>query len=138
MKCNNCGFESEQEFNYCKQCGAPINIGQVQPVSLNPAADRILPALKDKLFLTMCILFSAACVLNMALDGIPAITILFTVFMWIVYADARKGIVNERHLRNISGTVYASYILGNVVSILFLVVGGLMAFIMGKIAVKEA
>ena len=121
MKCNNCGFENQKDFGYCPNCGAPKAVEQpvaeqpqtVEAVSLNPAADKILWALKDNMFLVLCILMSASCVLSL-IGGLPVINILITIFLWLTYADAQKGFANEKHLQCVSGTVYASYIITNV------------------------
>ncbi|MBE6809651.1 MAG: zinc ribbon domain-containing protein [Ruminococcaceae bacterium] len=126
MKCNNCGFESEQEFEYCANCGTKVEKQDYFPaesVSLNPAADIVLPALKDKLFLALCILMTATCVLSLAASGMPLLNILITVFLWLTYADAQKGFANEKHLQFISGAVYAQYVIVNVVSIILIVCG---------------
>ncbi len=132
MKCNNCGFEHGAQFKYCPNCGtdtsatSPIeDTPQAEYVSLNPAADKVLGALKDKLFLAMCILMSASCVFSIAQDGMPLINILITIFMWLTYTDAQKGFANEKHLQSISGAVYASYIITNVASIILIVCGAL-------------
>lgn len=126
MKCKNCGFEQEKDFEYCVNCGAEAidNIPvPVEPVSLNPAADIVLPALRDKLFLALCILMTILCGLSLAMWSIPVINILFTIFLWLAYADAQRGIANEKHLQCVSGTVYAQYIIVNVASIIFIVCG---------------
>jgi len=126
MKCKNCGFEHEQDFEYCVNCGAKAIEDiptPVEAVSLNPAADVILPALRDKLFLALCILMTALCLLSLSSSGLPLLNILFTIFMWLAYADAQKGFVNEKHLQCISGTVYAQYVIINVASIIFIVCG---------------
>ncbi len=126
MKCKNCGFEQEKDFEYCVNCGAETidNIPvPVEPVSLNPAADIVLPALRDKLFLALCILMTILCGLSLAMTCIPVLNILFTIFLWLAYADAQKGIANEKHLQCVSGTVYAQYIIVNVASIIFIVCG---------------
>lgn len=130
MKCNNCGFEYQENFEYCPNCGAPKAVefpnGQqpptAEPVSLNPAADKVLAALKDKAFLAICRLLTVSCVL--ALDGgFPLISILITIFLWLTYNSAQKGFANENHLRSISGTVYASYVITNVVCGMLIVCG---------------
>ncbi len=129
MKCKNCGFESEQEFEYCANCGTKVENQDYFPaesVSLNPAADIVLPALKDKLFLALCILMTATCVLSLAASGMPLLNILITVFLWLTYADAQKDFANEKHLQFISGAVYAQYIIVNVASIILIVCGVLL------------
>ena len=129
MKCNNCGFEHEQDFEYCVNCGAKVekeNFVPVEPVSLNPAEDVVLPALKDNLFLTLCILMSAMCALSFTASGLPLLMVLITIFMWLAYADAKKGFANEKHLQVVSGAVYANYIITNVLSVLIVGVGVLI------------
>lgn len=132
MKCTNCGFECNDMVKYCPNCGNDLKNHSysqyqqkppVEPISLNPAADRVLVALKDKLFLALCILVSAKCLFAFSAEGLPVIDVLFTIFLWIVYANAKKGYADERHLRCISGTVYANYVIVNVVCIIMVVCG---------------
>ncbi len=146
MKCKNCGFEHSDSFEYCPNCGTAVQkeqttqqqyAAQVEQVSINPAADKILFALKDNLFLVLCILMSASCVFSMSAEGLPLINILITVFLWLTYADARKGIANENHLRSISGTVYASYVITNVACIILIACGVIFGGLFGMIASAE-
>ena len=138
MKCNNCGFEHENDFEYCANCGTKATKQEdyipAETVSLNPAADIVLPALKDKLFLALCILMTATCVLSLALSGMPLLNILITVFLWLTYVDAQKGFANEKHLQFISGAVYAQYVITNVVSIILIVCGVLFGALFDMIA----
>lgn len=129
MKCTNCGFESFDTFGYCPQCGTAAPIGE--PVSLNPVADKVVTALKDNLFLAICILMSAATVFSISANSINIIYILITVFLWLTYAGGRKGIADNNQLRNVSGCVYAYYIIMNVVSIILIVCGGILTLILG-------
>ncbi len=129
MRCNHCGFEHEKDFDYCVNCGTKVEKQDYFPaesVSLNPAADIVLPALKDKLFLVLCILMTVTCGLSLAASGMPLLNILITVFLWLTYADAQKGFANEKHLQFISGAVYAQYIIVNVVSVILIVCGALV------------
>ena len=128
MKCKHCGFEREENFEYCVNCGAKVeedNFVPVEPVSLNPTADLVMPALKDNLFLALCILMSASSICTIATGGMPLIYILVSVFMWLAYADAKKGFVNEKHIQGISGTIYASYVIVNVLSVIIIAIGAL-------------
>ena len=122
MTCNNCGFDSEQNFNFCPVCGAT---GQPEQAPQNPAAQAVLCALKDKLFLLICILVSASCILSLAADSVPLLGILATVFLWLIFAKSRSDMVDVSNLRCVSGTIYAQYVITNVVGILFVVIGGL-------------
>lgn len=122
MKCNQCGYESEQVFPTCPSCGM-----QSQPV--NTAAAKILPALKDPLFLVLCILMSVSCLFGMASGNFSVITVLLTVFLWLSYAGARKDKLPTNHLRFISGTVFAQYVIVYVIAGLFLLLGVVFALV---------
>lgn len=113
MKCARCGFESAEDFNFCPVCSEPQT--PVEPVSINPAADVVMPALKDNLFLAICILITIYCGLALVSGTLPLIQILATIFLWLVYAQSKKGFVSENRLRNVSGTIYAGYVINNVV-----------------------
>lgn len=127
MKCANCGYESEQDFSFCPGCGAETQQN-------NPAAEKILSALKDSLFLVLCILMSASCILTISADGLPLIDILITVFMWLAYAQSRKDIADAKHLRSVSGAVFAHYVIVYVVAGLCLLVGVIFALVFGSLA----
>lgn len=120
MRCNNCGFENQQDFSFCPQCG-----NSVFPVAApqSPAASTVLQALKNPLFLVICILMSVSCLLSLTADGVPLIEILLTVFLWLTYAQSRKDIADAKHLRCVSGTVYANYVINYVVAGLVLLMG---------------
>lgn len=128
MKCTNCGYEAEQEFRFCPQCGA-----EYAPVASNTAAEKILPALKDTLFLVICILMAANCILSITSGGLPLINILMTVFLWLAWNLARTDSTDAQQLRNVSGTVYAQYVINNVVAVLIFVVGAIFALVMGVV-----
>ena len=64
----------------------------------------------------------------------PLISILITVFLWLTYADAQKGFANEKHLQFISGTVYAQYVIMNVVSAILIVCGVLFGALFDMVA----
>ena len=115
MKCPNCGFESELSYPVCPQCQS-----QIQP---NSAAQTVLAALQDVLFLVICILMSAVCILSIAADGLPLINILIAVFLWLTYFQAKKGTADANHLRSISGAVYANYVINYVLSGLVVLLG---------------
>lgn len=132
MKCNNCGFENEWDLAYCPNCGAALQNEAL--VSPNIAATTVLAALKDNLFLVICILMSALNVLGFMIGSISVITILMTIFLWQTYAQSRKGIADPKCLRRISGTVYAGYVITYVVAGLFLVMGVLFAVVFGALA----
>lgn len=119
MKCTNCGFENEQSYTVCPQCQT-----EVRP---NPAAQAILGALRDPLFLVICILLSVATALSLVGGNLPVIEILFTVFLWLVYSKSSKGIADAKYLRCVSGTMYANYVITYVAAILVAVMGLILA-----------
>ena len=112
-------FEPQQEFTPCpeEQIVTPVQT----------VADKVLPALKDSLFLVICILMSVVSLISLSLGNLPVIEILATVFLWLTYAQATKGIVDTKHLRCISGTVYAQYVITYVVAGLIFVAGIIIA-----------
>lgn len=124
MRCNNCGFEQEQDFSFCPQCG---NRTQISVVPQTSAAQRILSALKDPMFLIICILMSASSLLSLSNGDLPLLNILTTVFLWLTYAQSRKDIADAKHLRCVSGTVYAEYVINYVLAGLVLVLGVILA-----------
>ena len=112
-------FEPQQEF-------IP-NSEEETVIPVQTVADRILPVLKDSLFLAICILMSVVSLISLSLGNLPVIEILATVFLWLTYAQATKGIVDTKHLRCISGTVYAQYVINYVVAGLIFVTGIIIA-----------
>jgi len=135
MKCNQCGFEREETFPYCPQCGAAQEVMAVSP---NTAAQKVLQALKDPLFLVICILMSAFSLLSLSQDGLPLIEILITVFLWLVYAQSRKEVADAKNLRNVSGAVFAQYVLTFVAAGVVLLAGVIIAAAFNVIAADPA
>ncbi len=112
MKCDNCGIEYEDSLKTCHNCDGKEKF---EANSLNPAADRVSVAITSGLFLTMCILMTVSCVLGFS-AGIPVFNILFTIFMWLSYSQARKGMLDSTHLRSLSGTTFAMYVINYVLA----------------------
>ncbi len=135
MKCTSCGFDSEQEFAHCPCCGAAA--GETVAIVSNPAAEKFLPVLKSSMFLAICILMTCSCAFSLAVGGLSVVNILLTVFTWITYSQARKGIASAKHLRCVSGTVYANYVLANVGAIILIVCGVILAVLMLSTNVVE-
>lgn len=121
MKCLNCGLEYSNEYSNCPNCGAAAPIAE--PVSLNPVADRVTSALKDNLFLALCVAFTVSTGLSVIAGSINVIYILLTIFLWVAYSKAINNSDSSDSLRCISGTVYAQYIIDNVAAILIMVCG---------------
>lgn len=109
----------EAEITPCPNCESEEQI--VAPVQT--VADRVLPALKDGMFLAICILMSASCVISLSMDNVPLIGILATVFLWLTYAQSCKDIADAKHLRCVSGTIYAEYIIAYVAAGLLVLIG---------------
>ena len=136
MKCESCGYENGQASAYCPNCGAPVQETTPQEtiVPTNSAADKILRVLQDQLFFVLCILMSACCALQLINSGPDVLTILFTIFLWLTYAQARKGIADAKQLRCVSGTVYAQYVITNVIAIILIVCGAILGAAFGVLA----
>ena len=131
MKCNTCGFTCEQNFSYCPNCGAgPFPAF----VSENQAAATVLAALKDNLFLILCVLVSAGCIFSITADNRPLLQILTADLLWLTYAKASKGIADPEQLRCVSGTVYAQYVISYVVAGLLLGLGVLLGLLFNTLA----
>lgn len=139
MKCYNCGCESPEDFAFCPKCGAPRSSepqwgGDVMQPSQPPqAVQRVLTSLKDSLFLVFCILFTVGTAAPIINGGFSVINILLTIFLWITYAKAQSGVASRENLRCISGTVFASYVIGYVAAG-GLALGGLAMMALGKSA----
>ncbi len=131
MKCNYCGCENETDFTYCPNCGCSA---QELNIARNTAADTILSALKDKLFLVICILITASAGAGILMGSVPLLNVLMTIFLWLTFAQARKDIADARHLRQVSGTVFATYVINYVLAGLVVACGALVAAAFGMIA----
>ena len=127
MKCLNCGFEYNDGYSYCPNCGSAPVQAEAIPVSINPTEDKILAALKDKLFLVLCILISASCVLSVLSGSFPIIYILAAVFLWIIFAKSQNNIADTNMLRCLSGTVFAGYVVNYVIAGLLIFFGALVS-----------
>ena len=132
MKCPNCGFEFQDDFKFCTNCGTEVKAAESQWV--NPLVNKVLSAVKDNMFLAICILMTVSSALSVIGGGLPVINILITIFIWLTYTQALKGIADQNHLRSLSGSVYASYVVGNVTTIIFIVCGVVIAFLLGLLA----
>lgn len=86
-----------------------------QPVVADHPLNRVLFLLKDPMYLVVCILISTSCLFSLA-NGLDSLIIngLLTIFCWLTYAKGRKNVISASHLRCISGTVFASYVINYV------------------------
>ncbi len=132
MKCIKCGFEAQEDFNFCPVCSQQQT--PVEPVSINPAADKVMSALKDGMFLTICVLMSLYCAMSILAGTFPLIQILATIFLWITYAQSTKGFVSAEHIRGVSGAVYAGYVLNNILFVMFAIGGVLIGAVLSLLS----
>lgn len=140
MKCKNCKFDIQGQLEFCPNCGARFDSTTTTIESTENHsffAEKLLPALNSNLFFVLCMLITVSCVLSFCSGGIPVINVLITIFLWIAFADAKRGIVNRTQLRNISGTIYALYIITNVASIIILVAGVICTVFSKSISLQE-
>ena len=153
MRCNHCGYENNDNFTFCPQCSKETEqqcatenstvsdaiAGTEMPqFTVNPAAEHVLKALKDKLFLTICILFTVSTALTVFSGSFNVINILLTIFLWLTYSQAQKDNADAEHLRFISGTVYALYVIFFVAAVLFVLCGLIFIFIGGAFSYNTA
>ena len=124
MKCTHCNFTTAERISHCPNCGAPmVPEEQMYTAPGQNAAEsgsRTFAALGSGLFLALCILVSASTLIGCFLGSYSVIGVLFTVFLWMVFAARRSGRIDTARLRCISGTVLAQMIVA-------LVLGGLLA-----------
>ncbi|MEE0946814.1 MAG: zinc ribbon domain-containing protein [Acutalibacteraceae bacterium] len=120
MKCNKCNFETAEDFIFCPSCGAH-NTEPVIPV--NFPDQKILNLLKDKGTLVLCILLTVSSGLGVISGSIPVLTVLATIFMWLVYSKACNDITDSGLIRCVSGTVYAAYIINYIGYVLLAIIG---------------
>lgn len=124
MKCKQCGYEAAQNSLFCPQCGEHMVCDETPRGAFTA---RILPALKDPLFLVVCILLSVSCLMSLSAGSVPLIDILITVFLWLTYAQARKDVADAEHLRCVSGALYAQYVITYIAAGLVVVMGVIFA-----------
>lgn len=118
MKCLNCNYENTHGAFFCTKCGKPLEQSAPAPETsepqslhsdygllINPAAQRLSSAFSDPFYMVLCILLSIT-----ATFGLSPIIILIAIFSWLCFANAKKGNIKAKHLRAISETVYADYI----------------------------
>lgn len=130
MKCNNCGFEYPNETEYCPNCGShSASVQQNVPsnANVNHAVQTVTQVLRDNLFLVLCILISAATLSSLFSGGFNVLYILYTIFIWLVFANSRKNPADSQLLRNLGGVVLATFIIDIVVIGMVLLAGIVIA-----------
>ncbi len=140
MKCEKCGYEQESAFEICPECSKIIPDQEVSVVEIpsidingNPSVDKLRAALKNPLFLVLCILFTVSCGLSIIGGGFSVIHILLAIFFWIIFAETKKGLINIKNLKTVSGIVYAQYAINNVAAIILMVCGAIVSVSMALV-----
>ncbi len=128
MKCTDCGEYKESNNIITNHGNAFIEKNIITDTTVN----KLCSALKDGLFLTVCILISVSALFSFFSGKLSVINVLFTVFLWIAYAHSHKNQLNSYHMRLISGTVYTIYIINYVLAILLIFIG-----IIGSLILKS-
>ncbi len=154
MKCKHCGADCADSAKYCTCCGEPLqtqtvpaaeaaeqdfSVGQTFSVGQEGEMPEVKESFRTKLlslcgqkFLALCILETiATCLALVAGISNTGVTfdllgILATIFLWIVYSSAKKGTVDGKNLRRLSGVAYAQYIISLVVGAILAVAGVLL------------
>lgn len=117
MNCKYCGSQLPYGAKFCSDCGhktdereyLPTAAYDSQPI-VTPLYQKTLSAIGSGMFLAACILVSVG-----TLFTFSVIHILLTIFMWLLYSQGRKGVADARHLRCISGTIFAQYVIRYVI-----------------------
>lgn len=104
MKCTNCDHDNQGGSRFCQNCGTPLPFRQFF------LPEQVLLFLKDSLFLAVCILYSVSLGFSFLHGGLPIISILMTIFLWLLYSQGRAGLAAPNYIRCISGTVFAYYV----------------------------
>lgn len=112
-------YETGPSDSPCPDC-----VESPQPPQISQV---ILSALRDPLFLVVCILTSVSCLCSLSGSGLPLLDILTTVFLWLTYAKSRENIADANHLRCVSGVLYAKYIINYILASLVLFLGLILA-----------
>lgn len=140
MKCNNCGYEEDGTFRFCPACGKDTAADQMFTPPTPTVRDKALAMLKDDVFLVLCILETIAVGTGLFSGNLNLLGILFTIFLWMVWAKGRKDQIDIDSMRRISGTIWASYIIDWVLfglmtfsGILVTALSGVIAASMGEI-----
>ena len=126
MKCTNCGYETDKEISVCPVCNRPIAPSSSFSAS-SPLAAKLSALFNDPLFLVVCILVTVSAGLGVLSASFDVLKILYSVVLWLIYVNCRGGNVDAKYIRNLSGTVYASYIVTNITA----VIGGICGVIGG-------
>lgn len=106
MFCGKCGNECAENDQFCNNCGASLN-GTFSAAPVNAVNQKFVNAFSDNMFFVSCIMTTVIAGIGLACKQINLFFILFSIFMWLVYTKAKKGLSNPQHMRSISGTIFA-------------------------------
>lgn len=134
MKCNNCGYEENGVFRFCPACGKDHGDEQTFTPPTPTVRDKALAMLKDDVFLVLCILETVAVGAGLLNGNFNLLGVLFTIFLWMVWAKGRKDELSIDGMRRISGTIFAEYVINWVVFGLVTLSGILVTALSGVIA----
>ena len=142
MKCNVCGFENQPGNAFCTSCGAALEVepsltNDIPESTPNPAALRLNSVISSSLFTAICILLSVSFGAGLLVGSFSIITLLAMIFCWLIFAASKKGAVDANQMRNLSGTIYAQYIINYIVSGLFVFCGVIMAAVFSTISPSD-
>lgn len=138
--CKKCGQQIDDDALFCPRCGqkqeepGAYDAPKMQAFSYNDfngtdekTSDAVFPQalslVKDELFLFVCVLMSVSSLMGLVNRSLPVITILYTVFLWIIYLDGRKNITDPAHIRYLSGTIFATYVINWILAGLAVLMG---------------
>lgn len=126
MKCQKCGFESQQDFVFCNVCGTRAHV-------VGPFENKVMSILRSAPFLAICILMTVSTVSALFSGAIPVFQVLYTlytIFFWIARTKACEGRVDVGSLRGVSGTYFATYVIYYVVAGCFILVAVALAIVL--------
>ncbi len=146
MICPKCGKDIPDGSSFCNFCGnavaedltaereepkRPVQVAEYTPYHVNPVAAKLLPVIRSDMFLFVCILYTVSVAVRALLLDFTIIGILLTVFLWILYSKGRKNVVDAAQLRNLSGTIFASYVINWIGWIALLLLAVLLFALLG-------
>lgn len=126
MNCPYCKCKLDRPLSQCPSCKSKLNGSDLR---LTPLENKLLSAFNHKLFLVTAILMTASSIFALLAKTLPIFNVLFSIFFWISYSNAKKGFVNRQNLRSISGTIYAEYLMLNITAVLMIFLGFVGSFV---------
>lgn len=121
MKCIKCGSDNAENARFCQRCGSALVYGQ------NSLSELMHRLLNDNIFMTLCILQSISTGFSLFSGDIPIVSILMTIFLWLIFAQRKNGILRPNYVSYISGTIFASYVINWVLCCIMVFCGLLLA-----------